>query len=369
MHIATAAVHDRVSLMRSIRLGIAFLFVLAAARAVSAHPAPFSYLDVRLSPSGTSGTLVLHDFDVAHELGISAPEALLDPATLERYAGSIASLVQSRLRMTADGRDVRWEITGLRPLPDRTAIEVAYRASPTSSTGHVVIHAALFPYDPTHQTFVNIYEQDVLTRQEILGSARSSAEYYTGGRQGAVAVFKAFTAAGIHHIAIGPDHILFIVGLLLLGGSVLRLLGIVSAFTVGHSITLSLAALNLVTPPARIVEPAIALSIVYVGADNLLSTSGARDVRAWIALFFGLVHGFGFASVLREIGLPPRALGISLFSFNLGVEIGQAVIVLVVASLLAFVRSRSPVRARQLVSVGSVIVMLAGAYWFVQRVW
>jgi hypothetical protein len=157
--------------------------------------------------------------------------------------------------------------------------------------------------------------------------------------------------------------------LLLLGGSVLRLLGIVSAFTVGHSLTLSLAALNLVTPPARVVEPAIALSIVYVGADNLLSTRGARDGRAWIALFFGLVHGFGFASVLREIGLPPRALGISLFSFNLGVEIGQAVIVILVASLLSFVRSRSPVRARQLVSVGSVIVMLAGTYWFVQRVW
>src|SRR6185436_15907703 len=114
----------------------------------------------------------------------------------------------------------------------------------------------------------------------------------------------------------------------------------------------SLAALGLVTPPARVVEPAIALSIVYVGADNLLA-SGGRDARPWIALFFGLVHGFGFASVLREIGLPPRALGISLFSFNLGVEIGQALIVVIVASALAFVRSRSPVRARQLVSVGS----------------
>src|SRR5204863_5472798 len=115
---------------------------------------------------------------------------------------------------------------------------------------------------------------------------RPATEYYTGGRQGAIAVFEEFTAAGIHHIAIGPDHILFIVGLLLMGGSVLRLLGIVSAFTVGHSITLSLAALNLVTPPARVIEPAIALSIVFVGADNLLSTKGARDVRAWIALFF-----------------------------------------------------------------------------------
>ena len=194
-------------------------------------------------------------------------------------------------------------------------------------------------------------------------------EYYTGGRQGAFAVFKEFTRAGIHHIAIGPDHILFIIGLLLLGGSVLRLLGIVSAFTVGHSITLSLAALNIVAPPARIVEPAIALSIVYVGADNLLSTKGARDVRAWIALFFGLVHGFGFASVLREIGLPTRALGISLFSFNLGVEIGQAILVVVVASLLALLRSRSPMRARQFVTAASVVVTLAGAYWFVQRIW
>jgi hydrogenase/urease accessory protein HupE len=355
--------------MRSIRLAAAFAMALAVALPASAHPAPFSYLDVRLSASEVAGTLVLHDFDVAHELGLSVPDALLDPATLQRHAGSITSLVESRLRMTADGRDVRWEITGVRALPERTAIEVAYRVPLTSPVGHLTIRAALFPYDPTHQTFVNVYEKDVLTRQEVLSATRSSAEYYTGGRQGALAVFKAFTAAGIHHIAIGPDHILFIIGLLLLGGSVLRLLGIVSAFTVGHTITLSLAALNIVSPPARIVEPAIALSIVYVGADNLLSTTGARDVRAWIALFFGLVHGFGFASVLREIGLPPRALGISLFSFNLGVEIGQAVIVVLVASLLAFVRSRSPLRARQLVSVGSIVVMLAGAYWFVQRIW
>jgi hydrogenase/urease accessory protein HupE len=355
--------------MRLIRLAAAFVSALAAASAATAHPAPFSYLDVRLSGSGVAGTLVLHDFDVAHELGLSTTDVLLDAPTLARYAGSLTSLIEARLRMTADGRDARWEIADVRPLPERTAVEVAYRVPRSSAIAHLTIHAALFPYDPTHQTFVNIYEDDVLIRQEILSAARSSLEYYSGGRQGAIAVFTAFTAAGIHHIAIGPDHILFIVGLLLLGGSVLRLLGIVSAFTVGHSITLSLAALNLVTPPARIVEPAIALSIVYVGADNLLSTKGARDVRAWIALFFGLVHGFGFASVLREIGLPARALGISLFSFNLGVEIGQAVIVVIVASVLAFLRARSPARARQLVSVGSVVVMLAGAYWFVQRVW
>ena len=83
---------------------------------------------------------------------------------------------------------------------------------------------------------------------------------------------------------------------------------IVTAFTVAHSITLSLAALNLVSPPARLIEPAIALSIVYVGADNLLVRDG-RDVRAWIAFAFGFIHGFGFANVLREMDLPTRALG------------------------------------------------------------
>ena len=348
---------------------LVFLCALAGASPAVAHPAPFSYLDVRLAGTALQGTLVLHDFDVAHELKLAAPEPLLDPATLASYEPAIKQLVIERVRMTADGRPVTWEITNVRSLPDRTAIEIAYRIPPGATIGRLTIEAILFPYDPNHQTFVNVYEGDTLTRQQVLSAARASVEYYSGGRQGALAVFKEFTGAGIHHIAIGPDHILFIVGLLLLGGSLLRLLAIVSAFTIGHSITLSLAALNIVAPPARIVEPAIALSIVYVGADNLVSAKGARDVRAWIALFFGLVHGFGFASVLREIGLPTRALGISLFSFNLGVEIGQAVLVVIVASLLSLLRSRSPIRARQVVTVASVVVTLAGAYWFVERIW
>ena len=109
------------------------------------------------------------------------------------------------------------------------------------------------------------------------------------------------------------------------------LVRIVTAFTIGHSITLSLAALDIVTPPPSIIEPAIALSIVFVGADNLVRGDG-RDLRAWVALVFGLVHGFGFANVLREFGLPREALGWSLFSFNFGVEIGQLMVVLLVSS-------------------------------------
>ncbi|MEP6916048.1 MAG: HupE/UreJ family protein [Acidobacteriota bacterium] len=344
------------------------LLVLGSARAVLAHPAPFSYLDLRLAPSGLAGTVVLHDFDVAHELSIATPDSLMDPAVLARHAAAIEALVTARFVLTADGRDLAWVVTDLRPLADRSAIQLSWRAAQPIVPGKLELRAAIFPYDPNHQTFVNFYEGDALTRQEILDVRRPEVVFYTGTRQGAVAVFTSFTASGIRHIAIGPDHILFIVGLLLLGGSVPRLLGIVSAFTVGHSITLSLAALGIVTPPARIIEPAIALSIVYVGADNLLSGAGARDVRAWIALFFGLVHGFGFASVLRETGLPPRALGISLFSFNLGVEIGQAVIVVIVASALGIIRARHPGVARRIVTVGSAVVIAAGVFWFIQRV-
>ena len=144
------------------------------------------------------------------------------------------------------------------------------------------------------------------------------------------------------------------------------MLSIVTAFTIGHSITLSLAALN--RDAARVDHrTAIALSIVFVGADNLVRGDG-KDLRAWVALVFGLVHGFGFANVLREFGLPREALGWSLFSFNFGVEIGQVVIVLIVASILASIRRRSAPLGMRVAMAGSVVVIAAGTYWFVQRV-
>jgi hypothetical protein len=127
--------------------------------------------------------------------------------------------------------------------------------------------------------------------------------------------------------------------------------------------------LDIVTPPAWLIEPAIALSIVVVGADNLLQSKGeGRDLRAWVAGAFGLVHGFGFASVLKEFGLPQEALGWSLFSFNVGVELGQLAIVLVVASALALVRKRWPRADKWIVILGSAVVIAAGGYWFLERV-
>ena len=120
-------------------------------------------------------------------------------------------------------------------------------------------------------------------------------------------------------------------------------------------------------PSASVIEPAIALSIVFVGADNLVRGDG-RDLRGWVALVFGLVHGFGFASVLREFGLPSEALGWSLFSFNVGVEIGQVAIVVLVAAGLAAIRRYSEAMRRRVAFAGSIVVIGAGTYWFVERV-
>jgi hypothetical protein len=129
----------------------------------------------------------------------------------------------------------------------------------------------------------------------------------------------------------------------------------------------ALAGFHVVNPPSRLVEPAIALGIVYVGADNLLA-QGGRDMRAWIALAFGAIHGLGFAGTLNELNLATRALGWSIASFNAGLEIGQLLIVAAVAWLLGAVRARSESLGRRVAFAGSVIVILAGAFWFIQRV-
>ena len=345
-----------------------FLSLGGLAVPAAAHPVPFTFVDVRLEPGALELTLVAHVFDVAHELQVSPPELMLDAAVLERHGSALAALLRSRLQVAVNGTPLtESEWSAPSPLRDRQSLLLRARYPTGGATGAVVVTARLFPYDPNHQTFLNFYERGELTSQAILDRNHAEFEYFAGTRQGVLAVVRKFVPAGIHHILIGPDHLLFLVGLLLLGGSLRQLLLIVTAFTVAHSITLSLAALNLVTPPASIIEPAIALSIVYVGMDNLM-VRGGRDVRGWIAFGFGFIHGFGFASVLREMGLPSRALGWSLFSFNLGVEIGQLLVVVLVASALLALRARNETAGRRLAFAGSLVVVVMGAFWFVQRV-
>jgi hypothetical protein len=331
-----------------------------------AHPAPFSYLDVVFRDGGIEGSLVVHVIDVAHDLGITPPERLLENDVAARERARIGAILAPRVSLRDDDQRFIINWTSLEVLRDDMALKLTYRIDDVS-VGALAIDTHLFPYDGQHQTFINVYEGATLRQQLIFNGETSEYTYYLGTRQGALAVMRTFIPSGIEHILIGPDHILFLVGLLLLGGSWGALIRIVTAFTIGHSITLSLAALDVVSPPPSLIEPAIALSIVFVGADNLVRGDG-RDLRAWVALVFGLVHGFGFANVLREFGLPREALGWSLFSFNVGVEIGQLGIVLVVASVLAAIRRRSEWLGLRVAMAGSVVVIAAGAYWFVERV-
>jgi hydrogenase/urease accessory protein HupE len=355
--------------MHRLTKGLFFLALVLLAIPASAHPVPFSFLDIQLQRSAVDISLTVHIYDVAHDLDVTPMERLLDPAILAQRTDAIRTLLRPRFQLMADGQPLVFDWSKPEILAEKQSIRFRSHHPVSAMPGMISLTAEMFPYDPNHQTFVNVYEneEELPAFQVILNQREKQMEYFAGSRQGALAVMRKFVPAGVHHILIGPDHLLFLVGLLLLGGSIRRLTMVVTSFTIAHSITLSLAALNILTPPARIIEPAIALSIVYVGADNLLA-QGGRDVRAWIAFAFGFIHGFGFANVLREMNLPTRALGWSLFSFNLGVEIGQLLVVVAVASAFAALRSRSEWARRQLAYAGSIVVIVAGAFWFIQRV-
>jgi hydrogenase/urease accessory protein HupE len=349
------------------RPALAILGALAMASPAAAHPAPFSYLDVSLGERSVDVAVVAHVFDLAHDLGLESPGLLLDPALVAARGDELFALLVPRFQVAMDGRALPCPSSGApEAAPDQQSVRLRFSCAPAATAGVVRVRTALFPYDPKHQTFLNVYEHGALQAQAILDRDHAGFEYFAGTRQGALAVAERFLPAGVQHILIGPDHLLFLVGLLLLGGTLRQLALVVTAFTLAHSLTLSLAVLGALSPPARLVEPAIALSIVYVGVDNLLVRRG-RDLRAWIALGFGLVHGLGFASVLREMDLPRRALGLSLVSFNLGVEVGQLLVVVAVATALAALRAQSPWVGQRLAVVGSVAVVVAGSVWFVQR--
>jgi len=173
-----------------------------------------------------------------------------------------------------------------------------------------------------------------------------------------------FVGMGIEHILTGYDHLLFLLGLVLVGSRVGPLLRTVTSFTIAHSITLACAALDWVTIPPAIVEPAIALSIAYVGVENLF---GADVTRRWrITFLFGLVHGFGFAGRLRDLALPRAEVPLALFSFNAGVECGQLAAVAFVVPIVWWVERKGWLRGwrGRMPSLG---IAAAGVVWFVAR--
>jgi hydrogenase/urease accessory protein HupE len=175
-----------------------------------------------------------------------------------------------------------------------------------------------------------------------------------------------FVVLGIEHILTGYDHLLFLLALLVLGGGLRYLLKVVSAFTLAHSITLSLAVLNVIALPSRFVESVIALSIAYVAAENLWRKRDSAERWRWLLTFaFGLIHGLGFAGILQEIEIPRSSLATSLIGFNLGVELGQMVVVSLAFMVLSLFKRWS---WQPLLRYGlSLVAMAAGTFWFIER--
>jgi hypothetical protein len=216
---------------------------------------------------------------------------------------------------------------------------------------------------PDHHTLAKV-EAPGGTQQFAFTPDNREARFEVGERGGSVRETGSFLALGIEHILTGYDHLLFLVGLLLTGGRLLSLAKIITAFTIAHSVTLSLAVLQVVSLPDRLIEAVIALSIAFVAAENLLGRPTVS--RRWLVSFaFGLVHGFGFSSALRELGLPAHGLLLSLFGFNMGVEVGQALVVAVCLPLLLLLR-RTQWEKRAVLS-SSLVIFLIGLVLFVER--
>ena len=173
---------------------------------------------------------------------------------------------------------------------------------------------------------------------------------------------------GIQHIIpFGIDHILFIVGLCLLSTNIKTILWQATAFTIAHSITLALSMKNIITLPAQIIEPIIALSILFVAIENIILS----ELKAWrilVVFLFGLIHGLGFASALNEIGLPRNKFLTSIFSFNLGVEIGQVTIIGMVFLFIILPSGKKLWYKKTIAYPLSAIIGLIAAYWTVQRI-
>jgi hypothetical protein len=246
--------------------------------------------------------------------------------------------------------------------------------------GLKVHYSLLFDVDPTHRGLIQWIAPGGLASQPLVFSGDSAEQSLQLEAPSAWKTLKQYVIEGVWHIWMGYDHILFLLSLLLpavllrmenkwepaasLKKSLVEVLKVVTAFTLAHSITLSLAVLGFVSLPSRFVESTIAASIIFAALNNL---RGSIEKRRWVMAFtFGLIHGFGFASALADLGLPQGALALALVGFNLGVELGQMAIVTAFVPI-AFALRGTVFYRRYFMPVGSVVIAIVALYWFLQR--
>ena len=329
----------------------------------AAHPAQVAHARIAIEERGVEIALSMNLFELDLVLALDRDlDGAVSAGELEARRAEVIEYLQGKTGVSTSGRPLPMELRSLgigRSGDGRAVVETTLAFSSEHALRDITIRCEpLTELGADHTTLARIDTWD--------GSRQFPFRLGVTYRQapGALAQALEFLKLGIVHIFIGYDHIAFLLGLLLVGGSTLTTVKIVTAFTAAHSVTLSLAALDIVTLSPVIVEAGIALSIVYVAAENLVAP---RPQGRWIVSFlFGLVHGFGFAGVLKELALPSASLVGPLVTFNVGVEIAQvAIVALVVPALYALTRTslHAP-----LTRLASVVILSLGLFWLYERV-
>lgn len=345
-------------------LAFAALPFLLPSSPLFAHPLKVGVADITVRKTGIELLLSVNLFELDLLLGLDRNlNAQVERAELQRMTPEILAYLNGKITVShghevlpmdaepfrigrsADGKptfEARLTFRSSRPLEDPITI----RCEPLTELGS------------DHQTIAKIAGEGRVEQFVF----QKGVMYETKPR-GLLAYATQFLGLGIHHIFIGYDHIAFLFGLLLMGGTLLNILKIVTSFTLAHSVTLSLAALDIVTMPPRLVESGIAFSVAYVALENLFFT---RFDRRWlVSFFFGFIHGFGFANVLKDMSLPQSGLISSLLFFNSGVEVGQILIVAIILPFLWFLRKSQ--FHHTVVRAASVVIFSVGVLWFYQR--
>jgi hydrogenase/urease accessory protein HupE len=350
------------------RLWLTALACLAATLTASAHDPGLSSADLRVFPDRLEAHLTFARGDVETILPLDADgDGAVSTNELAAVQQKLDALAAGILEVRGDSNVVHSQ----QPRAELdTTNNVHFHATyPWRAPRELVVHSALLDRMPRgHRQFTTLYEGDDTALAEMLLSAEEDViEVGLDGLFPPSHTFTDFLKLGVEHIVTGYDHLLFLFGLLVVVPRARTAALIITCFTVAHTVTLGLATLGVVNMRSNIVEPLIAATIVYVGVENLLKPDGPRW-RWLLTLVFGLIHGFGFAGVLVELGVNSARGGVALplFSFNLGVELGQIAIAAAVLPVLWWLR-RFGWFKKFAIPGASVFLILIGAWWLLER--
>ena len=352
------------------------LFSLLPLQDAAAHDPGLSSLTIRQRTNSLEATLTLAVKDAAQVAELDEDhDGIVTQAEFAQTRSQLETAVARQVIIAADGKVAKAQSVHSR-LDENNNVEVLLNFDAVGFSSLEIQSKIIASLPLGHRQYLQIQNTTGETVFERLLSAaadRATVQMpHTDASTVALEVVSSFTnflCLGVKHILTGYDHLLFLFGLLLVARGFFSSLGIITSFTIAHSITLAVATLHLVQIPSRIVEPLIAASIVFVGIENLLR-GDIPTARRMVAFGFGLIHGFGFASALREAGIGSGTGGIllPLFSFNLGVEIGQIMVAALALPIIWKLRENPMFIARWAPACSAAVVLL-GSFWFVQRVW